>query len=574
MKISRTALPVVIIAALIVFAWLWWNRPQKVDMAAYVPAESLVYLEANSLPEIASAVVATDAWKALAPAAGIKSNLGQVGWWAPVAAWTGIGSAEAVVIARAQVAVAVLSLDADEGSDTLKIKPRAALVFETHTNESRTRAAVEKRVGEFARHAYSEPNFERRTVNGAEFMIWSAKAGERRIVAAVVGSVAVVGNDESAVDACLAVRRAERASLAGNAQVEEMRRRVGGHDALAFGYVSQPGAARLFEVAATAFASQIPDARAQSLAASLLPQMANKILGPAAWSARQTRGVVEDRYFFSLQNGVAARLREALKPSPTATLGASDLLPAGTHSISRYNQLDPAEGWRGLKRALSSQLDAMSSGVVSLFLDAALKPYGIDEPNNFLRAIGPEIVTARLDDSGESTVTIVEVRDEKTLRDFVAKRLGARPRTERIGDANMLVARDEERGAASFVAGHLLMGAEANVRRCLDARAQAKSLAGADAFKRASLLTVTAAPPNALTYTDDEETANALIAAVASQRIARAKPPDAAAMDRALRQLPYYVTETRFIEGGLERTTLSSFGQFGTIVTQFTFSSQ
>ncbi len=127
--------------------WLWWNRYQKVDMAAYVPAETLVYLEANSLSDITSAVTSTDAWKALAVPAGIKTDLGKLGWVSHLASWTGIGPADAVVFSRSQVAVAVLGFDAADAGETLKVKPRYAVVIETHTSSARARGSREANRG-------------------------------------------------------------------------------------------------------------------------------------------------------------------------------------------------------------------------------------------------------------------------------------------------------------------------------------------------------------------------------------------------------------------------------------------
>src|SRR5205085_8868460 len=135
--------------------------------------------------------------------------------------------------------------DAADAGDTLKIKPRYAVIAETHTGESRTRTAVEQRVGDFAKRAYIDPRVEQKETDGVKFTTWIAPDGERRIIAAVTGSLAIIGNDASAVEACLAVHRNERPSLKDNAQLKEMRGRVGGNDALAFGYVSPEGAARL-----------------------------------------------------------------------------------------------------------------------------------------------------------------------------------------------------------------------------------------------------------------------------------------------------------------------------------------
>src|ERR1041384_453435 len=113
----RTLLLVAGTLVLLLAAWLWWNRPQPVDMAAYAPADALIYLEANSLPDIFNALTSTDAWRALAPPAGLKTRLDQFGWLSHIAAWTGIGTADTVVLSRAQVAIVVMGFDAAEESE-------------------------------------------------------------------------------------------------------------------------------------------------------------------------------------------------------------------------------------------------------------------------------------------------------------------------------------------------------------------------------------------------------------------------------------------------------------------------
>ncbi len=577
---------------IILAVWLWWNRPQRVDMAGYVPADSLIYLEANNLPSIAGEITQTDAWKSLAQPAGLKANLGSYGWLSRLAAWTGIGPADAVVLSRAQIAVTVMGFDSAEAGETLKIKPRYALVVETHTGSSRVQTVIDKRVGDFARRAYGAPVLERKEVSGIELKTWRAPEGERRIVAAVLESVAVIGNDEQTVLACLAVRRGERPSLAGNQQLETMRQRLDGTSGLAFGYVSPAGAAKLLEVAATVYAGQIlSDPRAQGLAASTLPSLAAKILGSAGWSARLKNGMVEDRYFVTLQNGVAANLRESLATSTMLTPSIGQLLPAETYSVSHYNYRDPAAAWRGLNLALSTQLDTLGAVFVSRLLESALKPYGIEEPDAFLRSIGPNIITARLDepssnsavaadnsDSGgvakSSTVTIVEVKDEQVLREFVLKRLGARPRQERIGEAELLISQSKDRGAACFIMGRLLMGPAQQVRRCLEAKASGQTLSAAADFQKAARAIEGEARSNTATYTSDSIPARAFISTVAAQNAAREGQPNEAELLRTLDSLSFAVSETRLIEGGFEKKTLSSFGQFGTLAAQFSPSSQ
>lgn len=554
---------------IIVIVWLFWNYPRRAEMAAYAPAESQIYLEANNLPDIIAALTETDAWKSLARPAGLRQDLGRVGFLSRFAAYTGIGSAETVILSRAQVAAVVLGLDQAEEDGALKIKPRAALIVETHTTEWRARPALEKIVGDFARRAYKEVRSEQKDAGGVKLSMWNEAAGDRRIISAITGSTAIVGNDEATVLSCLAVRRGEAQSLADDERMKGIRARVSSSGTLSFGYVSPNGTARLLEVAATAYVGQVAsDTRAQSGIASLLPKVSRKILGELGWSARINAGGIEDRYYLSLQNGIAERLRQPFEPDASAAQSpAAELLPAETYSVSSYNYRDPALAWRSLKATIAST-DATLALFIPRLIDTALEPYGIDDPDKFLRAIGSEIVTARLDDSGESAVTIVEVRDEKTLRDFVNRRLGPAPRVETIGDAQMLISKNEEKGAASFIGGHLLVGATENLRRCLMAREQHATLAASASFKQAAQRT-NHAPVNTATFTLDESYAAEFIEAVASQRVARASAPQSADFEQALKRLPYAVSETRLVEGGFERITRSSFGQFGTLVSQF-----
>jgi hypothetical protein len=207
--------------------------------------------------------------------------------------------------------------------------------------------------------------------------------------------------------------------------------------------------------------------------------------------------------------------------------------------------------------------------LLTRLLDASLKPYGIEEPDNFLQAIGSEILTARLDDSGSSTVTIVEVRDEKTLRDFIAKRLGAKPRVEAIGETEMLVANNEKRDAASFVRGHLIMGTAENVRRCLEALGKNQTLAVDDDFQRTVRIVTASNSANVVTLTEDYAPARTFITSIATRSGVRERPVNEMELEGALKRLRYAVSETQIVDGGFEKRTRSSFGQFGALASQF-----
>jgi hypothetical protein len=554
------ALLVIILAG----GWLWWNRPQRADMMTYAPAESILYLEANSLPEIVRVLASTDAWKQLAPLVGAVQISDRANWLSQIAARTGLGSADFVVFSRAQVAFVVLDFEITEAGETLKVKPRAAIIAETHTSESRTRAAIERRVGQFARRAYGGPHVERKETDGATYMTWSAPSGGRQITAVVSGSLAIIGNDEETVRVCLAVKRGEHPSFAGNKEAVEMRRHISGDGALAFGYVSPAGTTKLLEVTAMSYAAQTSlEPRAMGLAASLLPRLATKVLGGAGWSARFTAGAIEDRYLLSLSDSVTERLRQAAPAPIPASRGASSLLPSSTYSLTLYNYRDPELAWRSLNSALMTQLDLLSAGFLSAILKESLAPYGIDNPEEFLRAVGPEIATARLDETTEQTVAVVEMRDETTLRRIVAKRLGPNPRSVRIGDAEMLTSSGKDRGAASFVGDRLVLGTVSGVKRCLEARAQNQTLATLDSFDQAARRASAAGPAEVITYASDRTPALTFISAIAPRQA-----QDQTTLRTALDRLPYSTTLTRVVEGGIERRTRSAFGLFGFFAAQ------
>lgn len=546
-------------------------------MSLYVPAETLVYAETEDLPQLVSGLTSTDAWKALAPAANLEGRLEQITGLSRIPFYTGLGGAAAVTFSRAQIGVAVLGFETSETQEGFRVKPQIALVIATHAGEKQALEVSENLVGQFARQNLGAAQFERIEREGATLRRWSAAANaSRTLYSTAEGEFVVVGNDETAVLGCLQTIRGQRASLGNSSQLKLMRQKMAGDGASAFGYVSPEGLAQLIESLARAYIERATDQRAQGLAASLLPQLAGKILGPdgAGWSARFDGGAVEDRYAISLQPGMANLLGEAAKIPATDQAPAAALLPGDTYQLTTYLYAEPAAAWLNFNNAVTARLDTLSAVIVKELLKESLQPYGIAAPQDFLRAVGPAPVVARIDSAGASTVTIVAPENQNALRQFVTKHLGARTRTVRVGEAELLVSADAERGAASFVDNLLLIGPEAALRRCLVARAGGATLGGADNFRRARQFAAQEIWDSA-TYTDDRDAAYSLVAALLPSPAARAEfTSRREAAQRTggdwLGQIPYAVTLTRFSDDGVERRTRSSFGQFGTIVAQLT----
>jgi hypothetical protein len=540
-------------------------------MANYVPTDSIAYFEVNNLSAILEGLTETNAWKTLASPAGIKNDFGQMGWLSKISALTGIGSAETVIFSRAQVAVAVIDITDSDNQQSVQIRPRYAIIVETHSSESRVITVIEKRIGGFAQRAYGNPQTERKELNGAKWLIWNAPSGKRKIVAAIIGSLAIIGNDDEAVLKCLAVRRGEAASIANNQELQTMRLRLGKDDSAAFGFVTTKGTSKLFQILGMMYVAQNTDnVRELSIAASLLPQISTRLAASIGWNARFVNGGVEDIYLFAAPKEISNRLSTNLQSSSNSSFNATELLPVETHSLTRYDLNNPPLALRELVTSLSLSLDAVTASAIPVVLNTTFRSYGIEDADKFLNAIGQDILTARLDENDNSTVVIVSVKDETALKSIVHQKLGTQnPTSERINETTMLLSTEPKRGAASFVNGFLIMGNTESVRRCLRAFSKREGLQTNVAFNNSKTLVANSLSASAITFTDDDVSTRSLVMLFTTFNFSREKNPDLVRLEKAMKDLPYSITETRFIETGIERKTFSAFGQFGNLAVQF-----
>ena len=174
MRRSHSILLFAVLLAVIVAAWLWGMRPKQVDMAAYAPANSLLYLEADHPIDVVEAVSGTQAWKELENILGSHQNRQGNHWLQEFIGWTGVGPVKSVVLARAQVAVVVTDLRTAEEGEALNIKPEGALLIETHTAESRVRPLFEDGLKTLAVRTYDHSTFRRVSLDGVEYSEWLA----------------------------------------------------------------------------------------------------------------------------------------------------------------------------------------------------------------------------------------------------------------------------------------------------------------------------------------------------------------------------------------------------------------
>lgn len=556
MRRSRWIFLLTLVAATVT-SWLWWVNPRKVDMAAYAPADSMLYLEANQPLEVIATIANTDAWRAFEKTTGTPS--------APTSSWlqsfvrlTGLGPIQSVVLARSQVAAVVTNLDTTEEGNTLRIRPEGVILIETHTSERRIRAPFEQAIKTLAEKTYGHPIPRRLTVDGVEFIEWSAPEGSRQIVGTIIGSLVILGNSEHAVQNCVAVSLGRRPSLKNDLELGRMRLQLGAEHALTFGYVPPGNSARLLAIGLPLLMGRAPgDTEFQRL----ITNGAAKIIGSLGWTSKAYQAGIEDRYLISLQPSIAARLKPNFGPA-NINSQIQRLLPGNVYSVTSYKFANPAATWESLKTAVSSQVDALSAIVFSALLKSSLLSFGINDPEAFLGEVKGELLTVRLDENAERAILIGQTKDRARLRDLVTKKMGLIPRNGQTEQAKTF---EDSRGefAATFISDFIVLGTLEDVRRYAAIR-ESNTGVNAETLKRMVIFLPSLTSASIVTYTDDSNRVRSFISAITA--VKGAPTATSARIEEALAGLPFSVTETTLDDYGIERITRSPLGQFSSIL--------
>jgi len=559
MKLRRAG--IFLIVVIIVFGWLLWNRPRRAEMAGYVPAESLAFVEVNDLPELAEGIVNTDAWKTLSSPSAASLGFSHSRWLTSLARWTGIGSIETVLLARSQFAISWMDVSQTETGTILSVKPVAALVVETHTTQFRMRAVLEKRIEELVHRKYPDAQLQRKTFAGVDLFEWSSPGATPQIVFAFFGTVVVIGNDERPVQACIAVLNGERPSLISSEVYNTLKSKLETTNVpVAIGFLSQLGLKTALPYLPDVFSRSSNSSNAPQLLANVAASLVKGI----AWIPRFVNGAVEDHYIYLLADGVAQKMHDGIVPEHPRPIRFAELLPIDTKSFTQYNLRQPVEAWRGLNTAISLHADALSGIFTRQALANVLASYGVKDPDVFFGSIGPEISTVRLDNS-ESPMVIGQILDGATLSKQLHQRLGEDPIVERIGDAEISISRDPKGGAASLLGNEFLMGAAEDLRRSLAARAASSSISANESFKRAQQLLNPSALETSITFSSDDSDAISFVLLFSPNR-KEAFLEKAGVLHEAAKQLPYSVKTTELNEDSVTQTSRSSFGLLGSLL--------
>ena len=243
-----------------------------------VPADTLVYLETNDLAAALQPVVDSKPFKEVAKTTPDLSAL-----------------------KGAQLAVAVTGFETTEEKLTEEhsvghVQPRFVAIANTHGWNFQAVRFAEDKIGSFVEDAYdSEPKLEKSDKHGGKYFTWTANDG-RKAYALVIDSLIYFGNDESAIEKSLAVRREEADSIAKTGKVQPA-----APGTLASGYVSTDGIAQIASIIGLKLAADVDeDAELRSAVVAVIPERIRSSVTEMRWTMNKTAEGIEDRYLVGM----------------------------------------------------------------------------------------------------------------------------------------------------------------------------------------------------------------------------------------------------------------------------------
>jgi len=493
------------------------------DMRTLVPADSLVYLETNDLAAALQPIIDSKPFNEVAKS---KPDFSPVKGVQLAVAVTGFETSEEKV---------------NDEQSIGKIQPRFVAVADTHAFHFQAVGFAEQKLGSFVSKIYDgDASLEKTDKHGGKYFTWTA-GDNRKAYALVIDSLIYFGNDETAIEKCLAVKRGEADSITKTGKVKSA-----SQETLASGYVSTDGIAQIANIVGLKLASEASDEpEIQSAIAGIVPRLLRNSITESSWTATKTDEGIEDKYSILMPTDIASVFSETMAPSSVDAPELLDVLPQGGTTVTVYNFRDALVVWRSLLLMLQKQLPPSAEPLIPLFAAVLSQPYGIDDPERFIAASGPTIVTANDADDGQKSILVAPIINLDNLKasitsEIVVLKDAAQPNFENEILGVSYVNRRVHIGDANIVAGSV----EKELRNPGELKPYLREY-----------LSHTTAPIT--TYSSNNQ--------IATQIKDIFNVPYQGEDDKAYSKT---ITETHFTKTGIERRTISDFGLIGSIIAQ------
>lgn len=468
---KQVVLGLLVAVFLAVGLWFYSQRVRRVSMAQYVPASALGFVEVNNAPQVIEQLTATNAWRQLAPAYGLSDKLNYAGKLGSLAQFAGALGGEATVLARAQFAVAVTALEV-QGE---QVKPRWALIAETHTGKTNLQSVIERRLPELARRAFGQSTQVASEYAGVPIAVYqSAANANRQLLSAQIESVWLLANHPETMRACIETRLGRTPSLANNFYLQQARTAVE-RSGEVFGFITGEGVTRLlrfgsFMLAGGAIGS-VGKAALAGAVGDIFTDFSSKSTDGAAYGVSFENGAVVDRYSLLLKPDLTETLRTTLKVNTNAPRVLT-LLPATVREVTLLNLENPGQAFGTLETAISGRVGAGQSFILRQFLSGMQEAFfGLRADELAARAIGEEVASLNFTDDVEGRIWLLKMRDQALLRKLIEKILtggGLSMQREQRAGAELWHSSDEGRGSALFFGGYVGLGKRAQLLKLLE----------------------------------------------------------------------------------------------------------
>ncbi len=564
---------VALVASLAVSGYFLLRRPARVDMDRYAPASSLALIEVYNLTDLLDGLTDTTAWKELAPALGVSSQLRQIGLATDIMSRTGIGPDEAVIAGRAQYAVALTSLETESGANEdgpyLHFKPRFCLIVETHSSSETASRVIRERASILASRIYGASVTEEiEDYSGARLQIYRGPQPERQIIAASSGSLILIANHESAIKSCLDTAAGRAPSLASNDNLKQLRSIID-KDATVFAMVTETGVEKLSELGPAIFASRLTtDSDRISSIASLFGYLSKQTFAGFLYTASFDDGAVREKYLTALRPQVAEALSQAVKPAPAASFAALRFLPRSVEDFTLLNIESAGDLPERALKHLTPTLDVVAGVALREFVLSLREQLGLEQNDSLAAAVGSEVALAKFSDE-EPTAMLIRVIDKTKVSASVSKYLargGATVSIEQYAGVEISVSSHEDRRAAAFSDDFVILGTRDQITRMIDVRSSGENAATGERFQKA-LTSRTNAAAMISCRPDFADAGGMMLAVSKLTRVTDGSVEllEQPAVKDALNKLLPSVSSTEFRGQGVYTETRSSVGSFSLI---------
>ncbi|MGH9753431.1 MAG: hypothetical protein ACREA2_11665 [Blastocatellia bacterium] len=476
-----------IILSLAVGGWIYTRRPKPVVIATYAPETALGYLEINDWPRLIDNLTSTKAWRELAPAYGVAEELdylGKIGLW-PLGDWIAwmTGGSEAAMLARSQFAVVITGLEV-RGE---QVKPRMALIVETHSKAGSLREVAERRLPQLAERAFGRFVKESGEYAGTPFETWRAGDSEKQLLTAQIEGELILANHPEPLRDCIDTRLGRAPSIVNNFHLRNSRPLVepaDGESAM-FGFITGEGVTRLLRFWAFLVSGDtLSKAAVAGAMGDVFTDFSSRATDGIAYGASFENGAVVDRYTLLFKPDLVDALKAAIKPvrpkRPDSSAGrVLDLIPAEAKDVTLIGVENPIKALDGVETAIASRVGAAQSFLLRQFIIRALDFFlGIRENEKADGVIGDEIANFNMTGEAKDRVWLISQRDEAFVKKLIERVFTARGATllrETHQGREIFRSSDARHGAAVIIGDFLALGARDRLTQLIDAHESGRS---------------------------------------------------------------------------------------------------